>query len=179
MTILSQRDPRWANIQLGDGSTTIGQDGCFITCIAMLLNRTPDVINQQLKEKGGYAGDNKNEVNWTTLSSIFPGITVRREWSYNNEDVKAHVPVLVQVDGSPIGGTIHAVVFIGNHQLYDPWDGTQKSTAAYPVQNYAVIKGSWNQSVGEDVKINEIKSAIDQGGDSHTIYTKIQAIMQQ
>ena len=37
---LSQRDPRWAGIQLfEDHRCTIGSDGCLITCMAMMLGR--------------------------------------------------------------------------------------------------------------------------------------------
>lgn len=146
MIPLSQRDPRWRNIPLGFSSTTtIGSHGCTITCIAMILGTTPDVVNERLKAVNGYA--NTNLVIWAKLEEAFPGIKIKRVWSYDNEDVKKNVPnVLVEVDGQPIGGHRHWVVFVGNQKMIDPWDGKEKSTASYPhPQSYCVIGGKWNK----------------------------------
>jgi hypothetical protein len=52
----SQQDPRWKNKKLGDGDCTIGSDGCFLTCFAMLLETPPDVVNDRVKTFGGFDG---------------------------------------------------------------------------------------------------------------------------
>lgn len=140
MQILSQRDPRWANIKLGTSSETIGGYGCTITCISMIEGTTPDVTNEKLKAVGGYA--NGNLVIWDKIKEAFPNSEVHRVWNYNNDDVLANVPnVLVEVDGAPIGGYRHWVVFVGDHKLYDPWDGKEKATSTYPNPlSYCVVK---------------------------------------
>lgn len=145
MTPLSQRDKRWKDIPLGFSSTTIGDYGCTITCIAMILGTTPDVVNERLKTVNGYAQGNL--VVWAKLEEAFPGIKIKRVWTYDNEDVKKNVPnVLVEVDGKPIGGYRHWVVYIGNQQMIDPWDGKIKSTASYPSPlSYCVVGGKWNK----------------------------------
>jgi hypothetical protein len=54
--------------------------------------------------------------------------------------------VLVEVDGKPIGGYRHWVVYIGNGKMIDPWDGKEKSTSSYPSPlSYCVIGGKWNK----------------------------------
>lgn len=141
MTPLSQRDPRWASMQFG--SSTVGQVGCTITGIAILLGTTPDVVLERMRNVGGFKDGNL--VIWAKIPEAFPGITVRREWSYNNDDVKQNVPVLVQVDGTPIGAPTHFVVYIGNQQMIDPWTGQVEPTSKYRPVSYAVIKGSWQQ----------------------------------
>ena len=72
MTPLSQRDPRWKDIKLGTGSTTIGQEGCLVTCLAMLAGTTPDVVNEELKRVGGY--QNGNLVIWSALDKTNLGL---------------------------------------------------------------------------------------------------------
>ena len=141
MKILSQRNSKWASIPLGFTlDTTIGTHGCTITCIAMILETTPDEVNEKLKVVKGFA--NGNLVIWAKVAEAFPGIQIHRVWNYNNEDVKVNVPnVIVEVDGKPIGGPRHWLVYIGNQKALDPWDGKEKSTASYPNPlSYCIIK---------------------------------------
>lgn len=145
MTPLSQRDKRWGSIKLGFSDTTIADYGCTITALSIILGTTPDVTNERLKAVQGYAQGNL--VIWAKLEEAFPGIKIKRVWTYDNEDVKKNVPnVLVEVDGKPIGGYRHWVVYIGNGKMIDPWDGKEKSTASYPSPvSYCVIGGKWNK----------------------------------
>lgn len=144
MILLSQRDKRWKDITLGTKGT-IGDYGCTITCLAIIIGTTPDVINERLKAVNGYAEGNL--VIWAKIEEAFPGIKIKRVWSYNNDDVLKNVPnVLVEVDGKPIGGYRHWVVFVGGKKMIDPWDGVQKSTSSYPSPlSYCVIGGKWNK----------------------------------
>lgn len=140
-TPLSQRDPKWANIKLGFGTGTIGQFGCTITAITMLLNSkganlTVDKVNQTMKDKGAFGGDPANLVWWAKLPQAFPQITsVYKYYSYDNEVVKGLInqgyPVVVCVDGSPIGASQHWVLYVGDQTLLDPWDGKGKPTSTY------------------------------------------------
>ncbi len=53
MNFYKQCDPKWGSQKLGTCSDTICQSGCFLACLSMLSNKTPDVANQILKG-GGY-----------------------------------------------------------------------------------------------------------------------------
>lgn len=157
MNYLSQRDPRWKDLKLGYSDTTIGQFGCTITALSIILGSTPDVVNLRIKAVNGYAEGNL--VIWAKLEEAFPGIKIKRVWSYDNADVLANVPnVLVEVDGKPIGGYRHWVVFIGNKKMIDPWDGLEKSTTSYnsPL-SYCVVLGKWNKPspISDDQKVIE------------------------
>jgi hypothetical protein len=125
----------------------------------MLLDTTPDVVNNRLIGNNGYL--NGNLVIWGKIPDAFPGVTCRREWAYNNTDVKNNVPCIVQVDGTPIGGTIHFVVYIGNGQLVDPWDGQVKPTSTYTAQSYAVIKGTWTAPQDQQEIIDQLRTERD------------------
>lgn len=143
MTILSQRDPRWGNLYLGFSTTYIRDYGCTITCLAMILGTTPDVVNERLKAVKGFSG---NLIIWAKIEEAFPGIKVRRVWAYNNDDVKANVGhVLVEAPATPIGGTgSHWTVYIGNQRLYDPWAGKERPTSDFSnPTGYCVLSGSW------------------------------------
>ncbi len=151
MQILSQNDPRWKNIKLGFSNTTIGNYGCTITCIAMIVGVTPDVVNQRLKDVNGFAEGNL--VIWAKIEEAFPGIKVRRVWTYDNADVKKSLPCLVEVDGKPIGGFRHWVVYTGNQKCYDPWDGKEDPTSDYPnPTSYCVISGEWIKPVTKKIE---------------------------
>ena len=161
MTVLSQRDPRWAKQQLGISNTTIGGFGCTITSIAMLIGTTPDVVNRELKRVGGYA--NGNLVIWSKVPVAFPQlIFIKRVNYYNNDDVKANLPCLVEVDfdGSPNTFGNHWIVFIGNQRLLDPWTGQDRPTSTYPIlKGYAIYKkkiDSTIETTGPETTTSEI-----------------------
>lgn len=139
MTPLSQRDPRWKDIKLGTGSTTISSHGCLITCLAMLAGTTPDVVNEELKRVGGY--QNGNLVIWSALDKTNLGLRfIERSRVYNNEKVSNNLPCIVEVDGSRIGAKQHFVLYIGNKRMIDPWFGRETDTSYYPAVGYAIVK---------------------------------------
>lgn len=145
MQILGQRDPKWGDIKLGTSNTFIKDYGCTITCIAMIVGTTPNIVNDRMKAVGGFA--NGNLVIWDKIPQAFPGVNVKRVWSYDNADVLANVPnVLVEVPGKYIGGTgKHWVVYVGNKKMYDPWTGKERPTSDMPEQSgYCVLTGKWN-----------------------------------
>lgn len=62
--MFSQIDPRWRDVRLGTGNSTIGQEGCLICCIAQILADSGELIdpaslNRWLCRHGGYTGGNR------------------------------------------------------------------------------------------------------------------------
>jgi hypothetical protein len=153
--VLNQQDPKWADIPVGNDSTLLmWAIGCFVTMIAQAIGTTPDIVNSLLKGVDGFADNGsgmKTLVIWSKLAQAFPGITAVFKTPYNNDDVLAQIAlgnkVLCEVSAAPIGGTgIHCVMYIGNHQLYDPWTGTIRPTSDFGTPTaYVVISGTWNQ----------------------------------
>ena len=118
ITPLSQRDSRWKYEKLGYGNTTIGSYGCLLTALTCLA-RIDDVrkVNEILKKNNGYVGDNGNLIVWSKVSTI-PGLTFKyKYYYYDNEKVKQIIAknggCIVEVDGTPIGGYRHWLLFIG------------------------------------------------------------------
>ena len=142
MTTYSQRDPRWKNQKFGKNGT-IGALGCTGTCIAMLLDVTPDKVFKRLDEFHAFSG---NYIIWTKLHEAYPQLTfVKRVRIYDNADVLKNLPCLVEVDfdGTPRTDDRHWIVFIGNHRALDPWQGKEISTETYkPLLGYAIVKKS-------------------------------------
>jgi len=157
--ILSQQDPRWANLPLGTVSPTapagtnpylIWSKGCFVTELAQALSLTPDVVNQKLIAVNGYADDGTgrlSEVIWAKVAEAFPGYTATLISPYDNQAVLNNLAegnkVLVEVSAAPIGGTgLHCVQYIGNEQCTNCWPNpaTTVPTSFFPgVQSYVVI----------------------------------------
>jgi hypothetical protein len=137
MKLYSQRDTRWRDEYMGNG--TLGQYGCLVTCISMISETDPDVLNREIKSIGGY---DDNNLIWDKLDNIKGLDFIKRVRIYDNTDVLNNIPCIVEVDGTPIGGITHWVLYIGNKRCYDPWDAEEKATSRYNPIGYAVVKYS-------------------------------------
>ncbi len=131
----SQRNSEWNKDLMGTG--TIGAFGCTITCLSMKSDIKPNVVNNEIKNVNGYSG---NYLIWDKLDLIKGFDFIKRVKAYNNSDVAANLPCLVEVNGAPIGGTTHWVLYVGNQKLWDPWDGKEKPTSVYSPIGYAIVK---------------------------------------
>lgn len=122
--LYSQRDPKWANIPLGFGKTTIGSHGCKLTSFAILDGRTPSELNRLFKDAGAFSGDLLIDekcavaLGWTLLprTTIEPSAT----------------PCIAEVDMSPAPGKQQHFVVWQDGGIIDPWDGTTRSHERYP-----------------------------------------------
>ena len=128
----SQQDQRWKNKQLGTGECTIGSDGCFLTCFAMLLEIEPDKVNDRVKVFGGYSG---SLLIARTVPNAYKQIYVDSEvFCPNNpaplktiDDALANgMAVIVQTDTKLDPGIqSHFVILTGkignDYNMADPW----------------------------------------------------------
>lgn len=127
MQALKQTDSRWKNIKLGTcDKDTIGSSGCFITCIAMLIDSTPDKVNQILTANGGYRDgcllvtpvacslfNLRNGGKVTANPSFFPCIAETDHYSKI-------------VNGKQVGIPQHFFIDLGNGRILDSYDGQEK-----------------------------------------------------
>ena len=136
---LSQKDPRWKDIKLGNSNLTIGSDGCLDTCFAMAFGVRPDEFNARMKEVGGFTGA---RIYWQMVKKAYPDSEYLKyiECWYipaplNEIDalLARGVPVMVQVDYNPKTTYIdqHWVLIIGkngnDYIANDPIDGKRVS----------------------------------------------------
>jgi hypothetical protein len=134
---LYQNDDKWKNVKLGNSSISIGEWGCLMTSVAMLLNgigynETPESVNDKMKRAGGFH------------DALFIPSVVPRVWSncvyrdmQNCESypapiaqidaaVQAGKPVILQVDWSKqVGVQTHFVLVKekrgDDYVIYDPY----------------------------------------------------------
>ncbi|OQB04132.1 MAG: hypothetical protein BWY19_01214 [bacterium ADurb.Bin212] len=154
MQTLSQRDSRWGEITIGHSTSKIKDYGCTLVCISILAGTTPDVVNAFLTAVGGFSVDRIiwSKINETKLGLHFPDMG--RQYVYNDvavrEAIEKNGGCLVEVDFDGVVATPsdrHWVLYIGNHQLIDPWTGTIKPTSSYPlVKGYAIIEKNNEQN---------------------------------
>ncbi len=136
---LGQRDTRWASQRLGTvNSTTIGSDGCVITCHAMSMTArgkefTPSTIDNFLTEnKLYYEGNKWIPVNSTKVWDQYKFIKIvycETTPAPINEIIqsidKGQTPTLWLINGG-IRHNVLAVGYDGNHIIVnDPWMGDQ------------------------------------------------------
>ena len=130
---LSQRDPLWANDQLGTSNTTIGGYGCLITCVSMMLKHfgidtDPKRLNTWLKEHAGYQSGNLFV--WGSLPVLDKRLSVNYSGNIDAQLEKG-IPSIVKVDMIPSTSVVdeHWVLVVGKqgneYIINDPWTGDQ------------------------------------------------------
>lgn len=91
---LSQRDRRWARARLGEGGETIGESGCFVTSLAMLLEYVygtvirPDALaDVMVLERDCFNGD---YLDWIAVAKKFSRLTdaVRRNGAFEPGNIR-------------------------------------------------------------------------------------------
>jgi hypothetical protein len=172
ITPLSQRDSRWASVKLGNGTGTIGNFGCLLVIVTVAVNSrganiTPLEANEKLKAVGGFAGDTKNLLVWSALSKAFPQVKSNGiPETYNNDVAKEMLakgfPVIVEVDGAPIGAPSHWILLIGNSQMVDPWTGKIEATSKYAIRKMVRWELQGSQSTTDlEACLTAHKKAVD------------------
>ena len=134
---ISQQDPQWKTLNLGNSSLTIGPYGCALTAIAMYLSgfgypEDPASLNTKMKSRGGFVDAS---IVWGAVSAIYPQVKYDNLILCRDTDapidmignsLAAGQPVLLEVDSSPKPGLqTHWVVAyqkVGQDFLIlDPW----------------------------------------------------------
>ena len=149
VSLISQRDPRWADILLGRSGRTIGSHGCAIACLSMLgsysQHAEPDslcTVNKMLLSVGGYYS--QNLLRWGIAHMLFPRLRyvgridiganrpARSDEMFEITNRLDHgQPVIVYVDTSQAepGLQQHFVIATGFDPdrnaltIHDPWHG--------------------------------------------------------
>jgi hypothetical protein len=135
--IYNQRDKRWKDHPLGIKST-IGANGCLITCASMVCNyfehaSNPHQINKWLTENGGY--ESGNLFVWSAIERLYSDMKFDG-FVYNPTEQKiaeyiqlGRLPILlVDFNPSTPEAEMHWVLGIGIENgkitIADPWTGT-------------------------------------------------------
>jgi hypothetical protein len=150
--IFNQLDARWKNNQHGTSNKTLGQTGCTISLLAMILvhagyvNETPATVNKKLTDNGGYAQGNL--IVWTAVPKIWPKLKWQwRYYSYDNAKAvewigRGMVP-MIEVKATPIGGSPngkHWVGFLGEGVSADPWGGDIEQNKIWEATGMALFE---------------------------------------
>jgi GH25 family lysozyme M1 (1,4-beta-N-acetylmuramidase) len=155
LTVMSQKDLRWAGEKLGTSAVTIGGYGCLLTSVAMTCNyfgkdTDPGRLNKSLIEVNGY--EQGNLLRYSSVSTIYPDILVDWNAFLTNPDdkdidgvLKLGLPVIAQVDYKPdtVALEQHWVVIIGKdtngYLIADPIDGQTVYLSRYGGKVYRMV----------------------------------------
>jgi len=136
---LSQRDPRWIDVQLGSSNTTIGGYGCLLTCISMMLGyfgittADPIWLNAWLRKHAGFS--NGNLFVWGSLT-FDKRVQFIFRYDYPatekiDEQLALGRPAIIKTDMVPETYVLdeHWVLVVGrvdgSYIINDPWTGDQ------------------------------------------------------
>lgn len=158
MKLYSQRDSKWASILLGYNKSqpyTIGNYGCLITSFGMYIDKTPDVVNQILKDNNGFVAGTGNFIwskctvlglNQTYVSPEYTGPVTSQGITKMKELLDSGYPLICRIDFNPSTASeeMHFIlvtrhdgdIFYAN----DPWTGTVINLDVYGGVSRAVIQ---------------------------------------
>jgi Peptidase C39 family len=141
----AQSDPRWAEEELGTASSTMGEEGCAVSCAAMVLafygqDIDPGRLNTFLTDNSGYTP--QGWLYWEKAADFHPGL-VRHAYedlpSYFliDSNLEGGNPVIVRIHLT--NGITHFVVIVGkagfDYLIQDPASGGLNGV--YPLRQLA------------------------------------------
>lgn len=154
MITISQRDPRWGNVKIGNTKTLVKDKGCTITCIAMASDYfgypySPEYLAKTLSftQEAKVIWSSIEKVCHGLIQSVKMGMTELSEWSgtaehgfkfdwrfYQYEQAlidealknPRKVSLLNVQGGAHWVVAIRRVPFTSTYWVADPWTGTRK-----------------------------------------------------
>lgn len=143
MIYLSQRDPKWRDVKMGNTPFTISHYGCLLTDVSMLSSYYGEYKSpKELAKKLSFTKDGL--LIWSSIPKVLPFKLNKR---YYKRDQKALLQALkqpgmavaLQVDG------YHWVLGLGVYKfapwivrIWDPWNNRKY---AFPLSPYKKITG--------------------------------------
>ena len=153
LPVYGQRDPRWANVKLGRSQTTIGQEGCLMTCAAQMLTElgnhlTPPELNAWLIENNGFIGGNRfvfgalDKFGLLKFRMVGNCVSTPAPMLVLDAVLNSGGFVIAQVDFAP-GGSVqqHWVLYRGQGQITDPLHGDTAPITRYGKDAATAIVG--------------------------------------
>jgi len=144
MQKLSQRDPRWSKVTIGESGLNVGRWGCVLTSLSMLsTDWGPYKSPATLAKKLSFTPEAR--LYWQSVDQIMGFNFVHR--GYGAPPKITSFPFLLEVDFS------HWVLAVGWHikaqrlyKIYDPWFGDEAVSNRYGKQTgyatFSKLKGS-------------------------------------
>jgi hypothetical protein len=141
----AQNDPSWAEEELGPAPSTMGEEGCAVSCAAMVLafygqDIDPGRLNTFLADHGGYTP--QGWLYWEKAADFHPGLARHAyedlpSYFLIDSNLERGNPVIVRVHLS--NGITHFVVIVGkagfDYLIQDPASGGLNGV--YPLRELA------------------------------------------
>lgn len=134
MIVISQRDPQWAQIKLGNSPLTVGRFGCTTSCISMIADyfkcyKNPIEIQDFIK----YTPDGL--VIWESFH-LGQMKFEKRLRTRNDAEIQKSLndpkkAVILEVDNCHWVVALGKIPFTNIYRIADPWTGTKRTTLAY------------------------------------------------
>ena len=138
MDYYKQNDPRWGHLKINGTSSTMAQKGCFITCLAMLKQITPDQCLKRLEDGGAF---NKDLIISTKACEVL-GLTFNGlEDIFGRTQDRPKYNCIAECDSSSVAGVQqHFVIALANGWFVDSLTGEKTKNLPYKILNYRQIR---------------------------------------
>lgn len=152
MIYLSQRNPLWAAVKLGQSNCTVGRFGCTTTCISMLSDYFKSFIDPGTLASKTLSYTKDGLIIWQSVDNIplmkmdtLPDGKVKRLYGQNDAEIMASLKdkkkaVILQVNNGQhwVVALRRSLLNKKDYIVLDPWDGKQVSA----LKKYHNITGS-------------------------------------
>jgi len=151
----SQRNPVWAGLELGKSGLKMKDFGCLVTCLAMLLEKSPDIILNLLNKANAFT--DKGILYWQvaakTLDFFFDGIAKQLPSI-------TYFPVITETNHfAKKGIPQHFYILLDGKNCIDPLDGVKKLNP-YNIVSYRLIRKKVDIYPARPLEV-EVRSTID------------------
>ncbi len=120
MKYYSQKDPRWANNNLGFCKGKFEIIACYLTSISMLTEIEPPELNRRIKVAGGYS-------NGCMINSQIVAKELKTFYNRTKDNPKVDYPIIAETDHyKRVGFKQHFFVLLPDGRRVDPLDFNPK-----------------------------------------------------
>lgn len=132
MRYFSQKDPHWSDMKLGNSIYTLGKYGCYLTCLAMIVDKTPLELNHILTMAGCISKEG-------LLDSFKAATVLGKKYARKTQNTK--FPCIGETDHfKKMGYPQHFIVLLDRATRIDPLDlGPQHEPNNYNIVSYRLF----------------------------------------
>jgi len=151
MKLFCQKDKRWSDLTIGDTELTLGNYGCFVVSLSMMLGKAPDVVLAALNRNKAF---NSKGMLLSDVAAKVLGMSYKGKVN----DGKA-MSIGETSHYKEIGIPQHFFLYLGEGKIADPLDGLEKQNP-YKILNYRLFKPKRDVFKEEIENKEEVKEPI-------------------
>lgn len=136
MFLLSQRDPTWSNVKLGQSNLTVGRFGCTTVSISMLTDYFGSYKAPSFLATKGLQYTKEGLLIWSSINSLSCMSFEKRLYNRNDTEIMTSLKdpmkaCILEVEGRHWVVAVRKSILPDRYVILDPWFGDKASSKRY------------------------------------------------